>query len=96
MGLIRKVASASSFGAVKYTSRREAETKERLENARLAKAQRKAAAPAKRVSAQWDEILAAFEAGEVAWDDLSLHQKLSMPMGYQIKCKAAARKNNNA
>jgi hypothetical protein len=37
MGLIRKIASASTLGAVKYTSRREAETKERLANAKLAR-----------------------------------------------------------
>jgi hypothetical protein len=39
MGLIRKALSVSTLGGVKYTSRREAETKERLANARLAKAQ---------------------------------------------------------
>jgi hypothetical protein len=42
MGLIRKAASVSTLGGVKFTSRREAETKERLANARLAKAERKA------------------------------------------------------
>ena len=36
MGLIRKTASLSTLGGVKYTSRREAETKERIANARLA------------------------------------------------------------
>lgn len=39
MGLIRKAASVSTLGGVKYTSRREAETKERIANARLANAQ---------------------------------------------------------
>lgn len=39
MGLIRKLSSVSTLGAVKYTSRREAETKERIANARLANAQ---------------------------------------------------------
>ena len=42
MGLIRKTASLSTFGAVKYTSRREAQTKAALEDARLTKAQRRA------------------------------------------------------
>lgn len=39
MGIIRKIASASTLGGVKYTSRREAETKERLANAKLIRAQ---------------------------------------------------------
>jgi hypothetical protein len=42
MGLIRKMASASTLGGVKYTSRREAQTKAALEQARLAKAERRA------------------------------------------------------
>jgi len=42
MGLIRKMASASTLGGVKYTSRREAQTKAALEEAKLAKAQRRA------------------------------------------------------
>jgi hypothetical protein len=42
MGLIRKTASLSTLGAVKYTSRREAQTKAALEEAKLAKAQRRA------------------------------------------------------
>jgi hypothetical protein len=41
---------------------------------------------------QWDEILAAFEAGEMIWDDLSRMQKLQMPIIYQGKCKAAQRR----
>jgi hypothetical protein len=41
MGLIRKIASASTLGGVKYTSRREAETKERLANAKLMRQQLK-------------------------------------------------------
>jgi hypothetical protein len=41
---------------------------------------------------QWEEILAAFEAGEVTWDDLSRMQKMQMPVTYQIKCKAAQRR----
>jgi len=52
MGLIRKLASASTLGGVKYTSKREAETKAAhaqartaTEEAKLAKAQRKASEP---------------------------------------------------
>src|SRR2546423_740705 len=41
---------------------------------------------------QWDEILAAFEAGEMTWDDLSRMQKFQMPIIYQGKCKAAQRR----
>ena len=85
----------STLGGVKYTSRREAQTKEAIASARLANAHaaqaREAAAQAAGPS-QWDEILAAFEAGEAVWDDLSRMQKLQMPITYQIKCKAAQRK----
>ena len=42
MGLIRKAVSVSSLGAVKYTSRREAQTKAALEETRLLREQRKA------------------------------------------------------
>jgi hypothetical protein len=42
MGLIRKTASLSTLGAVKYTSRREAQTKAALEDARMTRAQRRA------------------------------------------------------
>ena len=42
MGLIRKMASVSTLGGIKYTSKREAQTKAALEEAKLAKAQRKA------------------------------------------------------
>lgn len=42
MGLIRKMVSVSTLGAVKYTSKREAQTKAALEEAKLARAQRKA------------------------------------------------------
>jgi hypothetical protein len=38
MGLIRKTASLSTLGGVKYTSRREAQTKAALAQAKLAKA----------------------------------------------------------
>ncbi len=39
MGLIRKTASLTTLGAVKYTSRREAQTKAALQEAKLTKAQ---------------------------------------------------------
>lgn len=39
MGLIRKAASMSTLGAVKYTSKREALTKKALAEAKLAKVQ---------------------------------------------------------
>lgn len=42
MGLIRKTMAVSTLGAVKYTSRREAQTKEAIANARLANAQAEA------------------------------------------------------
>ena len=86
MGLIRKTLSASTLGGVKYTSRREAETKEHLANARLANAQAKQAAD------KWEPIVAAIETGAASWDDLSKIQKLSMPIGFQIRCKAAQRR----
>jgi hypothetical protein len=101
MGLIRKAASMSTLGGVKYTSRREAQTKEAIANARLARTQNeefaanaklaKAQAAAAQ-NAQWDEILAAFQAGEVKWEDLGRMQKLTMPIAYQLKCKAAQRR----
>lgn len=43
MGVIRKAMSVSTLGGVKYTSRREAETKVALEQAKLLRAERKAA-----------------------------------------------------
>jgi hypothetical protein len=101
MGLLRKTASLSTLGAVKYTSRREAQTKEAIANARLARTQNEELAanakPAKAQAAaaqnaQWDEILAAFQAGEVKWEDLGRMQKLTMPIAYQLKCKAAQRR----
>ena len=42
MGLTRKLMSASTLGGVKYTSKREAQTKAALAEAKLAKAQAKA------------------------------------------------------
>ena len=74
MGLIRKAASMSTLGGVKYTSRREAQTKEAIANARLARTQNEELAANAKLAkaqaaaaqnAQWDEILAAFQAGEV-------------------------------
>ena len=90
MGLMRKMTSVSTLGGVKYTSKREAQTKAALEEAKLLKAQRKAQpAPG---SQQWEQVLAAIEAGEASWDDLTRMQKLSMPIGYQLRCKAASRR----
>lgn len=52
MGLIRKTASVFTLGGVKYTSRREAETKRALAEAKLAKAQRRAAKKAGKQNGQ--------------------------------------------
>jgi hypothetical protein len=41
MGLFRKAVSVSTLGAVKYTSRREAQTKQALAEAKYARAQEK-------------------------------------------------------
>jgi hypothetical protein len=101
MGLIRKAALMSTLGGVKYTSRREAQTKEAIANARLAKTQNEELAANAKLAktqaaaaqnAQWDEILAAFQVGEVKWEDLGRMQKLTMPIAYQLKCKAAQRR----
>ena len=94
MGLIRKAISVSTLGGVKYTSRREAETKERLASARLANAQAKNAA-GDPVAEKWEPVVAAIEAGEASWGDLSRVQKLSMPISYQLRCKAAARRQHD-
>ena len=88
MGIMRKLASASTLGAVKYTSRREALTKAAAaqgraadQEAKLLKAQRKATPTAQlAASHQWDQVLASIQAGEASWDDLSRLQKLSMPI----------------
>jgi len=92
MGLIRKTASLSTLGAVKYTSRREAQTKVALEEARQLRAQNKLEANRQKQEAnrQWDEILAAFEAGEMTPDDLTRAQWAKMPFDYQVKCRRAA------
>ena len=99
MGLIRKTASLSTLGAVKYTSKREAQTKAAAaqaraasEEAKLLKAQRKAGAK-DAAAEKWEPVVAAIEAGEASWDDLTRMQKLSMPIGYQLRCKAAARRH---
>ncbi len=42
----------------------------------------------------WQPILDAITAGEASWDDLTQMQKLTMPVGYQIKCRAAARRHS--
>jgi hypothetical protein len=102
MGIMRKLTSASTLGAVKYTSRREAQTKAAAaqgraadQEAKLLKAQRKATPKAQpAASQQWDEVLAAITAGEASYADLSRLQKLSMPIGYQLRCKAASRRQN--
>jgi hypothetical protein len=98
MGLIRKVASLSTFGGVKYTSRREAETKANIAAARLANTQAKqvqqvaAATQADVITARWEPIVAAIESGEASWDDLPRLQKMSMPVKYIMRCKAAERR----
>jgi hypothetical protein len=98
MGLIRKMASASTLGGVKYTSKREAQTKEAQAAARLANAQAKHARQQGRqetaagIAATWEPVVAAIEAGEASWADLTRMQKLSMPIGFQLRCKAAERR----
>ena len=105
VGIIRKSLAVSTLGGVKYTSKREAQTKNASAQARLAKAETKAlkgqaqadAAEQRqaRVDAtgtRWQPVVDAIEAGEASWDDLSRLQKMSMPIGYQMKCKAAMRR----
>jgi len=102
MGLIRKMTSVSTLGGVKYTSKREAQTKAAVAQARAAdqeakllKAQRKTETKERQVAAaaeKWEPVVAAIEAGEASWDDLTGMQKLSMPISYQLRCKAAARR----
>jgi NAD(P)H-dependent flavin oxidoreductase YrpB (nitropropane dioxygenase family) len=43
------------------------------------------------VAAKWQPVVDAIAAGEADWDDMSRLEKLSMPLAYQLKCKAAAR-----
>jgi hypothetical protein len=52
MGLIRKTASLSTLGAVKYTSKREAQTKAALAQAKLADEQRKTERKARKAEAR--------------------------------------------
>lgn len=105
MGLIRKAASLSTLGGVKYTSKREAQTKAAAAQGKLARAETKLARNQGRAAtaaqqqarreasdAKWQPVLAAIEAGEASWDDLGRLQKLSMPLGYQLRCKAASRR----
>jgi hypothetical protein len=95
MGLIRKVLAVSTLGGVKYTSRREAETKSHLANARLVQQQaRREAADAE--AARWEPIAEAIEAGELCWNDLPKLQKLSMPAKYIARCLAAERRRSSA
>jgi hypothetical protein len=91
MGLIRKVAAVSTLGGVKYTSRREAETKAHIANARLANAQA-AEVAGDPMAAKWEPVVTAIESGQASWDDLSRLQKMSMPMSYQLRCRAARRR----
>jgi hypothetical protein len=95
MGLIRKALSVSTLGGVKYTSRREAETKSHLANAQLIQAQaRREAADAE--AAKWEPIAQAIEAGEACWNDLPKFQRLSMPAKYTVRCLAAERRRSSA
>lgn len=96
MGLIRKMASASTLGGIKYTSRREAETKERLASAKLAKAELKQVKNNSKEASneQWEDILEAIRSGDASWEDLTKLQKLTMPVGYQLKCKKAERESH--
>jgi hypothetical protein len=95
MGVIRKAASISTLGGVKYTSRREAQTKAALAQAKVAKeeAKRLRSENGTGPNAKWDAILDSIRNGEIMWADVPRLQKLAMPLAYQIKCKAADRKN---
>jgi len=85
MGLIHTHASKQ---------RDKAQAKEAKATAKLAKAERKQLSNQRGPANQWDDILAGFESGEITWEDLGRMQKMQMPIGYQIKCKAAERKAN--
>lgn len=91
MGLIRKALSVSTLGGVKYTSRREAETKERIANARLANAQAEHLA-VDPVEAKWAPVIRAIEVGETTWDQLPKLDKAAMPIRYIVRAKAADRR----
>ena len=90
MGLIRKTLAVSTLGGVKFTSRREAETKAHLANARLLQAQARLEA-ADELAAKWEPIVQAVEAGELCWNDVPKLQRLSMPPKYLVRCLAAER-----
>lgn len=92
MGIIRKALSVSTLGGVKYTSRREAETKERIANARLANAQAEHLA-VDPVEARWAPVIRAIEAGETTWDQLPKLEKAGMPIRIMIRCKAAEKRH---
>jgi hypothetical protein len=91
MGLIRKTLAVSTLGGVKFTSRREAETKAHLANARLLQAQARLEA-ADELAAKWEPIVQAVEAGELCWNDVPKLQRLSMPPKYLVRCLAATRR----
>jgi hypothetical protein len=91
MGLIRKAMSISTLGAVNYRSVGDVVKKERAASTRLINAQARQL-EGDPVAEKWEPVVAQIEAGEASWDDLSRMQKLSMPIGYQIRCKAAERR----
>jgi hypothetical protein len=95
VGLIRKALAVSTLGGVKFTSRREAETKLHLANARLLQAQARLEA-ADELAAKWEPIVQAIEAGEAWWNDLPKLQRLSMPAKYVVRCLAAERRRTSA
>jgi hypothetical protein len=100
VGLIRKALAVSTLGGVKYTSRREAETKLHLANAQLVQAQaRREAADAEAADAEaakWEPIVQAVEAGEAIWNDLPRLQRLAMPPKYSFRCLVAERRRTSA
>jgi hypothetical protein len=64
----------------------------RLWNAQADQVEKTTAAAA---AGKWDAVVAAIEAGEASWDDLSTMQKLSMPISYRMRCKAAQRRRGS-
>jgi hypothetical protein len=64
----------------------------RLWNAQADQVEKTTAAAA--VPGKWDSVVAAIAAGEASWDDLSTMQKLSMPISYQMRCRAAQRRRS--
>ena len=51
---------------------------------------------AQQTTGTWEQIAVAFEVGEASWDDLNRLQKLSMPIHYAVRCKAAERRRGAA